>query len=166
MSIKIRKAKVSDIHKLQEKLFKMYQTQLDLGVRDLSENVDVLWGGATIEIGTGFSSPEWLCVLADRNGELIGFIIARLEFCSPVARDLKCVRVHAQYLEESSLAGGRVLSKMWELIQTWAKENGAGHFYANIHPGNQSSIRAAKKVGFRHHYTQFYKSIEEENLNG
>jgi hypothetical protein len=162
MKIKVRRAKVSDVRQLQEKLFKLYEIQKDIGAKDIAKDNDVLWGGSTIEIGTGFNNPNWHCVVADRDGELIAFLVGILEYCSPVAEDMRAVKIHANYLENDSLIGPRVLMSMWGLMEDWAKENGAGHFYANIHPGNQPSIRAAKKIGFKHHYTQFYRPLEME----
>ena len=159
MAIKVRRAKVSDIRQLQEKLFEMYGVQIEKGCKDVNKNPDVLWGGIAIEIGNGFANPNWYCVLAEKDGNIIAFMIGLLEFCSPVAEDLKCVRIAASFSEENSLVGGRVLTKLWELINNWAKDVGAGHFYANVHPGNQPSVRGVKHLGFKHHYTQFYRPI-------
>ena len=125
-------------------------------------NPDVLRGGIVIEIGNGFTNPDWFCVVADRGREIMAFMIGILEFCSPVEQHLKRVRIHANYNNDDSLASPRLLMSMWGLMEDWAKERGAGYFYANIHPGNQPSVRAAKRVGFKHHYTQFYRPIELE----
>jgi hypothetical protein len=159
VAIKVRRAKVSDIRQLQEKLFEMYEIQKKIGCKDVNKSPDVLWGGIAIEIGNGFSNPNWLCVLAEKDGEIIAFMIGLLEFCSPVAEDLKCVRIAASFSDENSLVGPKVLTKLWGLINNWAKDVGAGHFYANIHPGNQPSVRGAKHLGFKHHYTQFYRPV-------
>ena len=164
MKIKVRKAKVSDIRQLQERLFEMYEAQKKIGCKDINKNSDVLWGGIAIEIGNGFSNPNWHCVLAEKDGDIIAFMIGVLEFCSPVAEDFKCVRIAASFLDENSLAGPKILTKMWEAINRWAKDMGAGHFYANIHPGNQPSVRTAKKIGFKHHYTQFYRPVVMDEM--
>ena len=166
MKIKVRKAKVSDIRQLQEKVFEMYETQKKIGCKDINKDSDVLWGGIAIEIGNGFSNPNWHCVLADKDGEVIAFMIGVLEFCSPVAEDFKCVRIAANFLDENSLAGPKILTKMWDMINGWAKDMGAGHFYANIHPGNQPSVRTAKKIGFKHHYTQFHRPVVMDETEG
>jgi hypothetical protein len=162
LKIKIRRAKISDIPELVDKLLDFYTTLKDRGAKDIVKDDQVLRGGITIEVGAGFSNPNWLCVVADKDGSLIAFMIGILEFCSPIGEDMKCVRIHANYLKEDSLVGPRVLTGLWGLVEDWARENGAGHFYANIHPGNQPSIRTAKLVGFKHHYTQFYRPIELE----
>ncbi len=162
MKVQIRRAKVSDVKQLQEKMFDLCVKQKDIGAKDVAKDDNVLWGGSTIEIGTGFSNPNWYCVVADRGGDIIAFMVGILEFCSPISEDLKTVRIHALSLENDSLIGPRVLMGMWGLMEDWAKECGAGHFYANILPGNQPSIRAAKKIGFKHHYTQFYRPVTME----
>jgi len=159
VKIKVRRAKVSDIRQLQEKLFKFYEIQIGKGCKDINKDPDVLWGGIAIEVGNGFSNPNWYCVLAEKDGEVIAFLIGILEFCSPIAENLKCIRVAASFLDEDSFAGPKVLTKMWEMLHNWAKDMGAGHFYANVHPGNQPSIRTVKKMGFNHHYTQFYRPV-------
>ena len=89
-------------------------------------------------------------------------MIGILEYCSPTSEFHRCVRIHADYLDNDTFAGPKVLMGMWGVIEEWAKEHGASYFYANIHPGNQSSVRAAKSIGFKHHYTQFYRPIELE----
>jgi hypothetical protein len=159
MKIKVRRVKVSDIRQLQEKLFDFYEIQKKIGCRDINKDSNVLWGGIAIELGVGFNNPNWYCVVADKDGELIALMIGVLEFCSPIAEDLKCVRIRANFLDEDSLIGPKILSKMWGMLNNWAKDMGAGHFYANIHPGNQPSVRTAKRIGFKHHYTQFYRPV-------
>ncbi len=59
MKIKVRRAKVSDVRQLQNKLYKLYEIQKDLGVKDIARDNDVLWGGSTIETGTGSNNPAW-----------------------------------------------------------------------------------------------------------
>lgn len=160
MAIQVRKAKLADIPKLVDKLHDFYDFLKQKGAKDIASEDNVLRGGITIEVGTGFSNPNWFCVVADKDGELIAFMIGLLEFCTPTSEAFKCVRVHANYLNESSFVGPKVLMGLWGLMEDWAKENGAEFFYANIHPGNQPSIRAAKQIGFKHHYTQFYRPVE------
>ena len=160
--IQIRKAKISDIPSLVDKLQKFYSFLKDRGARDIAHDELVLRGGIVIEIGAGFSNPNWLCVVAVKDGEVVAFMVAMLEYCSPIAEYHKCVKIHADYLENDSLAGGKVLLGMWGMLESWAKDNGAGYFYANIHPGNQPSVRSAKSIGFKHQYTQFYRPVELE----
>jgi hypothetical protein len=162
MKIKIRKAKISDIPMLVEKVYDFYSILKDKGAKDINQDDQVLRGGITIEIGNGFSNPNWLCVVAVKDDRLLAFMIGILEFCSPTAEDMSCVRIHANYLDVDSLVGGKVLLGLWGLMEDWARERGVGYFYANIHPGNQPSIRTAKKIGFKHHYTQFYRPLELE----
>ena len=162
MKIKIRKAKISDIPQLVDLLVDFYRIQRDKGVKTITEDDAVLKGGVTIEVGNGFANPAWMCVIADRAGSLVSCMIGVLEFCTPISKDLKCVKVLVNYLTDDSLVGPRVLSGVWKLMEEWASEHGAGFFYANIHPGNASSIRAAKHVGFKHQYTQFYKELTLE----
>jgi hypothetical protein len=162
MKIKVRKARVSDVRKIMDKLFDFYRIIREKGARDIAKDDDVLWGGVGIEVGQGFHNPNWFCVVGDRVGELVSLMIGVLEFCSPVSEHLRCVRICANYSENDSLVGPRVVTAMWELVHDWAKENGAEYFYCNIHPGNAPSIRAAKHVGFKHHYTQFYRPLELE----
>ena len=162
--IKVRRAKLSDIPQLVDKLQMFYEHLKDRGARDITTNPDVLRGGITIEIGMGFSNPNWYCVVAERDREILAFMIGILEHCSPIEEHLKRVRIHADLLVDDSLVGPRLLMSLWGLMEDWAKESGAGYFYANIHPGNQPSVRAAKRVGFKHHYTQFYRPLEIETL--
>lgn len=159
MKIKVRRARVSDIRQLQDRLFEFCEIQKKIGCKDIAKNADVLWGGIAIEIGNGFNNPNWMCVVAVKDEKLIAFMIGILEFCAPTSEDLKCVRIHANFLDEDSLVGPRIIISMWGMINSWAKEAGAGYFYANIHPGNQPSVRSAKKIGFKHHYTQFYRPV-------
>jgi hypothetical protein len=161
MKIKIRRAKISDIPQLVDKLNTFYDVLKSKGAKDIALDENVLRGGITIEIGNGFSNPNWFCVVADRNGEIIAFMLGILEFCSPTAEHFKCVRVSSTYSESDTLVGPRVVLGMWGLIQDWAKEQGAGYFYANVHPGNQPSVRGVKYLGFKHHYTQFYRPLEQ-----
>jgi hypothetical protein len=160
--IQIRRAKITDIPSLVDKVQKFYSFLKDRGARDIAHDEAVLRGGIVIEIGAGFSNPNWLCVVAVKDSEVIAFMVGILEYCSPTSEYHRCVKIHADYLENNSLAGGRVLLGMWGVIESWAKDNGVGYFYANIHPGNQSSVRAAKSIGFKHQYTQFYRPIEQE----
>lgn len=162
MKIKVRRAKVSDIPQLVDKVEDFYEILKSKGARDIAQDGNVLRGGITIEIGQGFNNPQWFCVVADKGGEIIAFMIGILEYCGPIDESLTRVRIHANYLNEDSFIGPRLLEKMWGEIEEWAKQNGAGYFYANIHPGNQPSVRVAKKIGFKHHYTQFYRPIDFE----
>ncbi len=162
MAIKIRRAKITDIPSLVEKANKFYNFLKDHGARDIAKEESVLRGGIVIELGSGFSNPNWYVAVAVKDEEVIAFSIGVLEYCSPISEYNKCVRIHADYQENDSLAGGRILLSMWGLIETWAKENGASYFYANVHPGNQPSVRGVKYLGFKHHYTQFYRPIELE----
>ena len=164
MKIKIRKAKVSDIPRLMDKIHEFYDTLKAKGARDIAHDDAVLRGGIAIEIGNGYNNPNWRCILAEKGDEIIAFMVGILEFCGPTSEVLKCVRIHANFLKEDSLAGPKVLKSIWGEIDEWAKENGAGYYYANIHPGNQPSVRAAKHMGFKHHYTQFYRPIELETM--
>lgn len=159
MKIKIRKAKIQDVPQLIEKIKDFYDIIKTKGARDLAQDESVLKGGIVIEVGNGFVNPNYHCIIAENDGVIVAFMIGVLEFCSPVCEYLKCVRIHASYLNNDSLIGPKVLTTMWELMEDWAKGNGAGFFYANIHPGNQSSVRTAKSVGFKHHYTQFFKLV-------
>ena len=162
--IKIRKAKVSDIPRLMDKVHEFYDILKTKGAKDIAQDDSVLRGGIAIEIGTGYNNPNWLCILAERGEDIIAFMVGILEFCGPTSEALKCVRIHASFLKEDSLIGPKIIRSIWGEIVEWAKENGAGYFYANIHPGNQPSVRGAKHLGFKHHYTQFYRSIELENV--
>ncbi len=162
MKTKIRKVKIGDIPRLVDGIFDFFTILKTKGAKDIVKDDEVLRGGITIKLGNGFSDPNWYCVVAERGEELIAFMIVTLEFCSPIDEHFKCVRVQANYLKDDTLAGPRVLMGMWGMVEDWAKEHGAGYFYANIHPGNQPSVRAAKRIGFKHHYTQFYRPIELE----
>lgn len=162
MKIQIRKARISDIPSLVDKVQKFYSFLKERGARDIAHDEAVLRGGIVIEIGAGFSNPNWLCVVAVRGVEVVAFMVGILEYCSPTSEYHRCVKIHADYLENDSLVGGRVLLGMWGVIESWAKDHGAGYFYANIHPGNQPSVRAAKSIGFKHQYTQFYRPVELE----
>ena len=164
MKIKVRRAKVSDIPQLVDKYQEFFTIIRDKGDKDIAKDDNVLRGGVTIEIGRGFDNPSWCCVVGDRVGEIVSMMIGVLEFCSPISENFKCVRINANYLKDDSLVGPRVIIAMWSLIQEWAKENGAEYFYCNIHPGNASSIRAAKHIGFKHHYTQFYRPLDLETI--
>ena len=162
MKTKIRQAKIFDIPRLLERVYEFYEVLKTKGAKDIAQDVDVLRGGIAIEIGNGYVNPNWYCVIAERDKDIIAFLVGILEFCAPVSEHFKCVRVHGIYLENDSLVGPKVLFALWSLLEEWAKEYGASYFYANIHPGNQPSVRAAKKMGFKHHYTQFYRPIELE----
>ncbi len=162
MSIKIRRAKVSDIPRLLNGVYNFYNILKVKGAKDIAQDEDVLRGGIAVEIGNGYTDPNWYCVIAERDKDIIAFLVGILEFCAPTSEHLKCVRVHAIYIDNDSLVGPRVLMGLWSLLEDWAKEYGGEFFYANIHPGNQPSVRAAKKMGFKHHYTQFYRPIELE----
>jgi hypothetical protein len=160
VKIQIRRAKITDIPSLVDKVQKFYSFLKDRGARDIAHDDAVLRGGIIIEIGAGFSNPNWMCVVAVKNSEVIAFMIGILEYCSPISEFHKCVKIHADYLDDNSLVGGKVLLGLWRVLEAWAKESGAGFFYANIHPGNQPSVRAAKSIGFKHQYTQFYRPVE------
>ena len=162
--IQIRKAKISDIPSLVDKVQKFYSFLKDRGARDIAHDELVLRGGVVIEIGAGFSNPNWYCTVAVKDSEVVAYIIGSLEFCSPISEYHKCVKIHALHNDQGdgdSLVGGKVLLGLWSMIEAWAKENGASFFYANIHPGNQPSVRSAKLIGFKHQYTQFYRSVEK-----
>lgn len=162
MKIKVRKAKVSDIPQLVDKYQEFFTIIRDKGAKDIAKNDDTLRGGVVIELGHGFNNPNWYCVVGERVGEIVSMMIGVLEFCSPISEFLKCVRINANYNKDDSLIGPRIVTAMWELVSTWAKKNGAEYYYCNIHPGNASSIKAAKHIGFKHHYTQFFRSLDLE----
>jgi hypothetical protein len=160
MAIKIRRAKITDIPQLVEKFHVFYDLLKEKGARDVAQDDQVLRGGIIIEVGSGFNNPHWNCLVGIKNEEeIVAFMVGILEFCGPTSQHMRCVRIHADYLKENSLAGPKVLTTIWNLMEQWGQENGAGYFYANIHPGNQASVKAAKSVGFKHHYTQFYRPI-------
>lgn len=160
--IKVRKATIPDLPQLVEKQVLFYQTLQQKGAKDIAVNPDTLRGGVIMELGYGFQNPNWLYIVATKDDTVIGFMISILEMCAPIQGDFKCVRIHGLYLENDTLGGPAVLNAMWGMTESWAEEQGAGHFYANIHPGNQPSVRAAKSMQFKHHYTQFYRPIKIE----
>jgi len=162
MKIKIRKAKISDLPSLVEKMQKFYTFLRDRGASDIAKNDNVLRGGIVIETGNGFCNPNWLFVVAVKDTEVVGFIISIIEFCSPISEYHKCVKIHADYQESDTLAGPKILLGMWGIVEDWAKEQGASFYYANVHPGNQSSVRAVKHIGFKHKYTQFHRLVDME----
>jgi len=164
MKIKVRRAQVSDIPQLVDKMENFYGVLREKGAKDVNDNEQVLRGGITIEVGYGFNNPDWHCIVAvDKEAnKVIAFMIGIFEYCSPVDQVMSRVRIHATGLENDSFIGPRVLTVMWNEMEKWATQRGAGYFYANIHPGNQPSVRIAKKTGFKHHYTQFYRPIKLE----
>jgi hypothetical protein len=153
----IRDARIHDIPQLEDMMIAFLLHQITLGNRLITKEPAQLKGGLVIELGMMYNDPGSKIIVAERNNQLVGFLIGVLEFCEPVCRFLKCVRIKADYMEESSIARGLILRKMWETLEEWAWKNGAEFFYGLIHPGNQSSIRVAKEVGFKHHFTQFVK---------
>jgi hypothetical protein len=170
MKIKVRRAQIADIPQLVDKLEMFYNILVEKGAKDISPIPDVLRGGVTIEVGMGYNNPDlWNCLVAvDSNGVIIGFCIGIQEFCGPVEPCLKRVRIHGLYIENDTLAAPRIITAMWNAMENWAQQIGAGYFYANIHPGNQPSVRAAKACHFKHHYTQFYRPVKletEEEVN-
>jgi hypothetical protein len=162
MKIKIRKAKISDIPSLVEKMQRFYELIREKGASDVAKDNNILKGGIVIEVGNGFCNPNWLFVVATKDSDVIGFIIAITEFCSPVSEYHKCIKIHADYQESDTLIGPKILLGMWGIVEDWAKENNASYYYANVHPGNQSSVRAVKHIGFKHKYTQFHRLVELE----
>ena len=160
MKIQVRKAKIIDIPSLIDKMFEFYVKLRNRGALDIAKSDSVLKGGVVIEIGNGFSNPNWNCFVAVKDLEVLAFIVGIIEFCSPISEYHKCVRIHADYQAEGSLLGPRLNLAMWSQIEEWAQEQGAGYYYANVHPGNQPSVRAVKHVKFKHGYTQFYRPVK------
>lgn len=167
MKIKVRKMSIADIPQLVDKMNNFYNILIEKGAKDISHDQNILRGGIVIEIGGMFNNPELACciVALEETGKLVGFIIGLQEFCSPVENCWKRVRVHGIYIENDSLAAPRIIEAMWKELECWGQQIGAGYFYANIHPGNQPSVRAAKSAGFKHHYTQFYRPIKLDQIN-
>lgn len=163
--IKVRRAKYQDVPQLVDRLVEFYSGLAQKGAKDIETREAVLRGGVVAEVGTGIDNPHWHCIVAVKDLEVVGFMIGILQPCSPIQSDFRCVRIHAMFLDNDSLAAPKILKSMWGLMDSWSKENGAGHYYANIHPGNQPSVRAAKSIGFKHHYTQFYLTVEDERVD-
>jgi hypothetical protein len=166
MATKIRKAKYADVPDLIDMICSVLETEKKIGNKNIAEGM-VLRGGATIEFAHLFDDPNCRIVVAERNDNLIGFIIGNTEHCRPTDKYDKCLRVWLDYINDDSLAGPETLRRMWEHIRDWGQKRGAEYSYCHIHPGNLRSIRAAKKAGFGHHYTQFInvfndKEVEEE----
>jgi len=162
MAIQVRQAKLADVWELLEMLLEFRNQQRELGVRTIAQNPGVLRGGTVIELGLTFNDPQWKYIVAEKDGLLVGFIVCHIERCGPTDEHEFCMRIHGDYLKEKSMANPRVLQKMWELLDTWAKSKGAEYYYGLIHPGNQPSIKVAKHVGFKHHMTQFLKMCSQD----
>jgi hypothetical protein len=155
VAIKVRKAKISDIPQLIDKMCEHVEVQKKLGVKTIAHDPMVVRGGISIELGGCFLMPNYRIILADKEGDIVGYVIGVLEHCPPIDEYVKAVRIRADYVSEKSLAAPRILEAMWNEIYKWGKSEGAGYFYGLIHPGNQPSIRTAKHAGFKHHMTQF-----------
>src|SRR5574343_1306624 len=161
MAIKIREAQLKDVWQLVEMVIEFRLKQQEIGVKTIAKEMDVLRGGTILELGLTFHNPQWKYIVADKEGELVGFIVGCVEQCGPTEEYHHCLRIHGDYLKEKSLGNPRILQKMWDVLDTWAKDNGAEYCYGMIHPGNQPSIRTAKYAGFKHHMTQFIKIYKE-----
>ena len=90
MKIQIRRAKISDIPSLVEKVQKFYSFLKDRGARDIAHDEAVLRGGIVIEIGAGFSNPNCLYVVAVKDSEVVAFMIGLLEYCPPTSEFHRC----------------------------------------------------------------------------
>ena len=155
MAIIVRRAKVSDLPQLIDKMCEHAQGQKDFGVKTIAKDPQVVQGGMMIELGGCFLLPNYRIVLAEKDGDIVGYVIGVLEHCPPIDEYIKAVRIRADYINDKSLAAPKILTAMWNEIYKWGRAEGAGYFYGLIHPGNQPSIRTAKHAGFKHHMTQF-----------
>lgn len=157
MATKIRPAKLSDVWELKNLIIEFRQHLANLGVKTIAKDENVLRGGTVIELGLTFENPNWCYIVAERDGELIGFIVGSIEQCGPTDSATLCMRIHGDYLRDNALSNPRILQKMWDALDKWGKSKGAEYYYCLIHPGNIPSIRTAKYVGFKHHMTQFIR---------
>lgn len=164
----IRRAKIDDIPALVDMCMESALIQINHGNQLFSSDPAVLKGGFVIEIGMHFHNPMARMLVAQRQGELVGYMIASLEDCGPAEKHLRRVRIWGDYIRPAldSLRRPLVLLTMWEEIRKWSISMGAGYGIAFIHPGNTPSIRSAKRVGFKHHLTQFVNLFDGGSGNG
>jgi hypothetical protein len=155
MAIKVREAQLVDVWDIIEMVCEFREHQKELGVKTIAKDRQVLKGGTALEVGLTFRDPQWKYIVAERDGELIGFMVGCIEKCGPTSEYESCMRVHGDYLKDKTLGNPRVLQKMWDLLLKWGHEKGADYYFGMIHPGNQPSIKTAKFAGLKHHMTEF-----------
>lgn len=152
----IRQAKLTDIPQLVGLIDELMLNEIRLGNKTISHNEDHRKAGIMIKMGIFYNKPDVrIEVATNGTGRVIGFIIGLLEPCSPIDESMTALRVWLDYMKDETLAGPKLLIKMWERMYEWGKKHGVGYAYGHILPKNIPSIRAAKHMGFRHHYTQF-----------
>ena len=160
-SIKIRDARIYDIPQIVDMMEEFVQWQRRLGNK-IYTNGSMLRGGVVLEVGASFHDNMCKVIVAEKNGIIVGLLIAQLEHCGPMDKFATCVRIKADYIKDKSLRRPAVLRAMWNKLLNWGGKFEVGYYYGLIHPGNQPSIRTAKEAGFRHHTTQFLRLAQEE----
>lgn len=161
----IRKAKMTDIPQLVGLIEEVMQNEIRLGNRTVARNPEHLRAGVMVQMGQMFGRPDVrIEVTTNGTDRVIGFVIGMIEMCPPTEDHLRCLRIWLDYINDDTLAGPKLGLKMWERVHQWGKEQGAGYTFAHILPKNIPSIRIAKHVGFRHHYTQFIYVGKQEQM--
>lgn len=159
----VRRAKIEDLPELIDMCVESALIQVKHGNQLFSDDPNVLRGGFVIEAGMLFHSPRARIVVAQREENLIGYLIGTLEDCGPTEKFFRCVKIRGEYLRPAmnSLQRPLVLLTMWETLRKWGIQMGADYFFSFIHPGNTPSIRVAKRGGFKHNMTQFVNIVDK-----
>lgn len=153
----IRQARQADMPQLEDLLIDFYEIQRRRGNKTLARNPDVLRGGVMVELSMNFVNPDCRILVADKSTTLLGFFIAEIINCRPIEEYHKSMWIRGDYVDPkiNSLIKPIILQKMWAEIKKWGLQNGVSYFFGDIHQSNQSSIKTAKSVGFKHHMTRF-----------
>lgn len=93
-------------------------------------------------------SKKSLVIVAERNGNVVGYSIWNIDRRPPVYMTDKQAYVMDIYMTKSERGRGTG-KKLMETMMGWAREKGLRLVALNVHPENAGAIRFYRRLGFK-----------------
>lgn len=156
MNVTIRKARLDELPLVQEMNHKLFLWDF---ARDPALNT--AWPHQ--EVGRSYfekkiSGETGVCFVAEREGELVGYVVGRIDKEIDKTDTLLRSELENIYVEESARNSG-VGKLLVNKLVAWCKGHGSENMLVTAYAGNVDAIEFYKKCGFESYALKLEKNL-------
>jgi ribosomal protein S18 acetylase RimI-like enzyme len=160
----IRKARVEDLDRILELWKRFIKHQRDLGIESgedlLPEMKEKVTGIVLDYFGRTIRSRNGFLIVMEDKGEIVGYLLARIEKDVPVFKNDRIGYISDIYLEERFRKKGLGLKMFGESLR-WFKEKGIVNVTLKVLSYNSEACDAYRRWGFKDVYHDMNFRINE-----